>query len=66
MIIYMMEYYSAIKKNEIMPFSVTWRVSYWVKEVRGVEISYYIPYMWTLKGNDANEFIYRTETDSQT
>ena len=35
-----------------------------MKEVRGVEISYYIPYMWNLKGNDTNEFIYRTETDS--
>ena len=27
---------------------------------------YDIPYMWNLKRNDTNEFIYNTETDSQT
>ena len=30
------------------------------------EISYDITYMWNLKRNDTNEFIYETETDSQT
>ena len=24
-----------------------------------------VPYMWNLKGNDTNEVIYKTETDSQ-
>ena len=35
--IYTREYYSAIKKNEIMPFATIWRdlgVPYWVKSVR--------------------------------
>jgi len=30
------------------------------------EISYDIPYMWTLKRNDTNELTYKTITDSQT
>ena len=30
------------------------------------EISYDIPYMWNLKGNDTNELTYKTERDSQT
>ena len=30
------------------------------------EISYGIAYMWNLKRNDTNEFIYKTERDSQT
>ena len=25
-----------------------------------------IPYIWNLKGNDTNELIFNTETDSQT
>ena len=29
------------------------------------EISYDIPYVWNLKRNDANELIYKIETDSQ-
>ena len=36
-----------------------------VKQTEG-EISFNIPYMWNLKGNGANELIYKTETDSQT
>ena len=71
--IYTMEYYSAIKKNEIMPFAATWmdlesKVSHteWTKSGREGEISYDIPYMWNPKGSDANELIYKTERDSQT
>ena len=30
------------------------------------QISYDIIYMWNLKKNDRNEFIYKLETDSQT
>jgi len=37
-----------------------------VKSDREGEISHDIPYMQTLKRNDTNEFINKTETDSQT
>ena len=34
------------------------------KSDRKRQISYAIIYMWNLKKNDTNEFIYKTETDS--
>ena len=40
-----------------------------VKSDKERQISYDIAYMWNLKkkkNNDINEFIYKTETDSQT
>ena len=65
-----MEYYSTIKKNAIMPFAATWMDLEIVilSEVSQTEreISYDTPYMRTLKRNDTNELIYKTETDSQT
>ena len=69
--IYTMEYYPAIKKNEIMPFAATWMdleivILSEVKSDRERELSYDIPYMRNLKTNDTNELIYKTETDSQT
>ena len=64
-----MKYYSAIKKNEIMPFAATWMdlEIITLSEVSQTErqISYDITYMWNLK-NDTNELIYKIETDSQT
>ena len=47
-----MEYYSAIKKNEIMSFAVTWMdleiiIQSKVRQRR--QISYDITYMWNLK-----------------
>ena len=68
MYIYTMAYYSAIKKNEIMPFATTSMdlEIVMVSEVSQREISYDIPYMWNLKRNDTNEFIYKVETESQT
>ena len=69
--IYTMEYYPAIKKNEIMPFAATWMdleivILSEVKSDRERELSYDIPYMRNLKTNDTNELIYKTDTDSKT
>ena len=63
----MMEYYSAIKKNEIMPFAATWMDLEIIilNETSQRQIQYGIACMWNLK-NDTNEFIYKTQTDSQT
>ena len=65
--IYTMEYYSAIKKNAIMPFAATWRDPEIIilSEVRQRQISYEITYKSNLK-NHTNELIYKTEIDSQT
>ena len=68
--IYTIEYYSAIKKNEIMPFEATWIdleivILSEVKSERERQIPYDITYMSNLK-YDTNEHIYETDTDSQT
>ena len=52
-----MDYYSAIKKNGIMPFATAWMdldiiVQNEVKSDRGGEILLDIFYMWTLRRND--------------
>ena len=51
--IYTMQYYSAIKKNEIMPFAATWMGLEIIilSEVSQTEKDKYhdIPYMWKLK-----------------
>ena len=74
--IYSMEYYSAIKKNEIMPFAATWMELEIIilSEVSQTEKNKYMIsllcrilkkwYKWTYF--DRNELIYKTETDSQT
>ena len=64
-----MEYYSAIKRNEIMPFATTWMdleivISSEISQIER-QISYVITYMWNLK-NVTNEFIYKSEIESQT
>ena len=53
------EHYSAIKKNEIRPFSETWMEleSVLLSEVRQRQISQDIASMQTLKRNDTNELI---------
>ena len=59
-----MEYYSAIKKNEIMPFAATWMdleiVILSKMSDREEEVSYNIPYIWNLKRKATNELTYKT------
>ena len=65
--IYTVEYYSAIKKNEIMPFAATWlelEIMILSKSDRERQISC-ITYMWNLK-KDTTELIYKIAVDSQT
>ena len=57
--LYTVEYYSAIKKNEIMPFAATWMdleiiILSEVKSERKRQIPDDITYMWNLK-YDTNE-----------
>ena len=65
---YTVEYYSAIKRNEIMPFAATWMdleiiiLSKGSKQ-RERQIPYDITYTWNLKC-DTDKLIYGTETDS--
>ena len=49
--LYTMEYYSAIKKNEIMPFEATWMDLEIIilSEVSQRQILHGITYMWNLK-----------------
>ena len=66
--IHTMEYYSAIKKNKIMPSAATWmnlEIIILSEVSQKEKDKYFITYMWNLK-NGKNELIYRTETDSWT
>ena len=61
-----MEYYSAIKKNEILPFAATWVYleGIMLSELSQRQILYVITHMWNVK-NKTNKYN-KTETDSQT
>ena len=64
--IYTKEFYSAIKRNEVMPFAATLMdLEIIISQVRQRQISYGIVSMQNLK-NDSNEPIYKPERDSQT
>ena len=62
-----MEYYSAIKKNEIMPFAATWVD---LEMIRLYEVSqtekykYMISLIDEILKNGTNELIYKTEIES--
>ena len=64
--IYTMDYSSAIKKNEIMPFAATWMDLEIIilSEVRQrkTNIIWYHLYVESKKKNDADELTYKTET----
>ena len=63
---YTMEYYSVIKKNEIMPFAVIWmRLEIITLSEVSQKDKYHtiITYMWNLK-YDTIRLIYETERDS--
>ena len=63
-----MEYYSAMKRNEIMSFSARWmQLEVIISEVSQTEKDkhHMISHMWNLK-YDTNEPIYEIETDSWT
>ena len=65
--IYTVEYYSALKKNDIMPFAATWMdleiiILSEVSQIKRNIIRYPL-YVESFK-NDTNELIYKTETDS--
>ena len=65
--IYTMDYYSAIKNNEIMPFAATrmdLNSSFKARQARQRQIPYDATCMWTLKYN-ANELTSEIGTDSQ-
>ena len=61
-----MEYYLAIKKNEML-FATTCidlEIIKWSNSDRERQVLYDITYMWNLK-NDTNELINKIKTDSQ-
>ena len=66
--IHTMQYYSAIKKNEIMPFAATWMDLEIIilSEVRLRKTNIWYHLYVESKKNDTNKLIYRTEIDSQT
>ena len=59
-----MEYYSAFKKNDIIPFAATWMDLEIIILSEVGQIWYYL--CVESKKNDTNELIYKTEVDSQT
>ena len=68
--IYTVEYSSAIKKNEIIPFAETWMGLEIIilSEVNQTEKYKYhmISLICEIQKNDTNELIYKAEIDTQT
>ena len=62
-----MEYYSAIKKNKIMPFTAIWmdlEIVILSEVSQTQKDKYHISLICGILKNDTNELIYKTETDS--
>ena len=70
--VHAMEYYSAIKKNEILTYADIGSMdrlreyyAQWNKSDREQQMLYDFTYMWNIK-NETKEFIYKLEVDSRT
>ena len=66
---YTMEYYSAIKRKEIMPFAAIWmdlEIIILSKVSQKEKDKYMISLICRILKNDTNELIYKTEVDPQT
>ena len=63
--IHIMEYYSTIKKNEIIPFASAWTDIEIIIVSEATQTKIDITYMWNFL-KYTNELIYKTEIDSQT
>ena len=64
--IYTVEYYSAIKKNERVPFAATWMDLEMIILSKSDRDKYYmISLICGISKDDTNELIYKSETDSQ-
>ena len=63
-----MEYYTAMKMNEIRLFAVTWIYLKIIilNEVRKMDKYHMLFFYMKSKKKDTNELIYKTEIDSQT
>ena len=63
---YTVEYYSALKKKEIMPFAATWMqlTIIVLSEVSRINTTWY--HLNVDPKYDTNELIYEIETDTQT
>ena len=59
------EYYSVIKKDEVLPSVATWMNLEIIILSKSNKDKYHTTYMQNLK-NKTNELIYKAETDSQT
>ena len=68
--IYTMEYYSALKKNEIMPYAATWmdlEIIILSELSQTEKDKYHMTWLYAeSKKIDTYELIYKTETDLQT
>ena len=66
--IHTMEYYSSIKRNEIMPLAAIWMDLEIIilSEASHTEKDKYHMISWNLKKSGTNELLYKTEIDPQT